>query len=236
VQDPLEQAVVAPLAVDVEVARGHPELLEAALGEHPLRGEVVHHRPRLHPVQVQLVPGQLADPRHGGRGETAARVLDVDPVAERPAAERPERDAVQVERADRAVLLVGEHPGHRPSRVTVREQRGQPLPLPLLGVEGVGPHGLPGLHVRAAAGQCDGEGGGVVRGDGTESYFLVEPVDVMVHPRTLSRHGARPGDPVGTTLSGTGFLVTALKPAGEPGRAPDGAVVRNRRGKLGGRQ
>ena len=139
--------VVAPVAVDLEVAAQQPLLAEPEPLDQPLAGQVLRPDVGLHPVQPDLAERVVADERDRQRGHAAAGDRPVDPVAEVARPQRPADDVVDRHLAGQPALhadgegqrgaeagALGEHAAHRPvgGRGVPRlpRLRGRRLPRP----------------------------------------------------------------------------------------------------------
>ncbi len=153
------EAVVAPLAVDVEEAGGVADLAEAELLDHAQGVGVLGADRDLDPVQAAGGEAVVDRHREGARDDAAAGVLLVDPVAGRANRAEP-----------RTMLLIVSWPAKSPSTSRRRGASARRAPAAQLGAPGRGrcaARASPGRHggvpARAARRRC---GGGLVPGPG----------------------------------------------------------------------
>ena len=105
VEDALVEVVVPPGAIDVQVVRCGPDLVEAGALKDALRRDVVRHGTGFDPVQLQFGIGDLRDRVDSARGETATDRVDGEPVPDARAAERSGHHILQGEASDDPVVL-----------------------------------------------------------------------------------------------------------------------------------
>lgn len=103
VQDHLVEVVVLPFSGNLQVPRGHADLLEPGLLQHPLRANVVQKGARLDAVKSELVACHFDYPLDRRGRQPAACITAVHPVAQPRVLERPPHDACHVESADECV-------------------------------------------------------------------------------------------------------------------------------------
>src|SRR5690625_2467928 len=101
-----EGAVVAPVAVDVEVAPPHALVAEAELGHHPQAGGVLRADVDLQAVQAQLGEAVVAGQRDRRRDDAPAGHVPAHPVADRGAAQGAEEDRGDGDLPDELALYV----------------------------------------------------------------------------------------------------------------------------------